>query len=444
MVYKRNSLTKLYLLAPIIPIVFFISTGITFFSTLQINSISEEEQIQAPRFILSTLKGIVSQEDHSGDMHKGILFVATQDGQVYVNNLGFDLVGPFRDFEGAGKSFFQDQDSPGILIIKFKYQGQNGVCFFNLAYLPVYLRSSVKDVFFSLVFLISGGMVILGYKTLRSLKKTTEALVSASDMIARGDFTIPPIPLPHNEMDPVVTSFQNMSRQLQTKDAMEKRFMMAITHDLKTPLTSIRGYLEAFRDGMISDPEEIKKTAEMMLNKAATLEDRIQEAIEFSRDGVSRPVEVTLNVTPFLETLLATFKEDGLARNRLFDYTLHLDSQIVLQGQEKTYERVLENLFDNACRYTREGDKILFTAYQEEDQVIMKMEDSGIGVKPENREKVFQLFFREDQSRNSRGMGIGLSKVRTVVEGLGGSVYCFPSELGGAGFALRIPVRGLP
>jgi signal transduction histidine kinase len=126
-----------------------------------------------------------------------------------------------------------------------------------------------------------------------------------------------------------------------------------------------------------------------------------------------------------------------------FESNIGLRNDVLLPFSEGKFERALENLFDNACRYSSGGDKIRFTVQETANSLNICMEDSGIGVSPKNRENIFELFFREDNSRNTRGMGIGLSMVQNVIESMKGEVHYFDSELGGAGFEIILPIQRL-
>ncbi|WP_028974401.1 sensor histidine kinase [Spirochaeta cellobiosiphila] len=438
MIRNRNTLTRIYLLTPIIPIVYIIIMMITFITSLQVNTSTDNKEIIAPRYLIKPLSDVLYEKDTTSDLLPGLLYVATLDGMVYANKLGYPIPDLLSDVD-LGKRYFEEGSFSGILITKFKFKGVDGVCFFDLDYLPLYLRSGVKDAIFNILFLVSSIMLIMGFRVLKRMKRTTEALVSASSLIADGNFDIPHIPLSYNEIDPVVFAFKNMSKDLKAKKAMEKRFMMSITHDLKTPLTSIRGYLEAFKDGLITEEEDIKKTAAMMLTKAATLETRIQESIEYSRNGYNQSSSHLCRIKPLLQNLLPALQDDSHARDRDFQYKILMDD-VMVSGVDSQYQRILENLFDNACRYSHKGDQILFSAFQENKVVLLKMEDSGIGIKEENLDKVFQLFYREDNGRNARGMGIGLAMVKNMLDMAGGRIRCYKSSLGGSCFEITLPI----
>ncbi|MDA3955663.1 sensor histidine kinase KdpD, partial [Oceanispirochaeta sp.] len=239
-------------------------------------------------------------------------------------------------------------------------------------------------------------------------------------------------------------AFEEMRQELNNNRRLGLNFMMSVTHDLKTPLTSIRGYLEAIRDGVIESEEETIKIVGILLGKAGLLEERIDEMLDFSRVISCQTEEMgeEYPVREWVDELIQYFTEESLLYRKNFTFKENFPDHLKFTGSEKQLSRAIINLYDNACKHSSENDSILFSVNydREHQQLILRMEDSGPGVPAAERERIFELFFKKDHGRNTRGMGIGLSSVKFVAGLYRGSVNCRESDLGGACFEFILPV----
>ncbi len=235
-----------------------------------------------------------------------------------------------------------------------------------------------------------------------------------------------------------------MRKELNRTRDQGVNFMMSISHDLKTPLTSIRGYLEAMKDGVVDSEEDRKTVLNLMLNKAGLLEDRINEMLDITQDVSAHFYNMgeTFSVKSWIKKLNTYCREEAYLFEKNYIYLENFQEDLQIHGVEKRLTRAVLNLFDNANRYTGQGDTIRFSVRMDAEtrELVLMMDDSGPGVDPSDRERIFELFFRKDKGRNTRGMGIGLASVKFVSEIHGGSAMCRESDLGGACFELRLPV----
>ena len=208
------------------------------------------------------------------------------------------------------------------------------------------------------------------------------------------DFEMPKVS--NNEIGDVCRDFEEMRVVLKQSaedkiksDAEEKELIRNISHDLKTPLTAIKGYVEGLRDGIANTPEKQAKYIQTIANKVNDMDKLIDELTIYSRLDTNRVPY--MNVDP------------------------------------EQLKRVVNNIISNSVKYMAEGrqGKIKIDLYDEGDYIHAIFSDNGIGIAAKDVERIFERFYRTDESRNSKhgGSGIGLAIVKKIVEDHKGKIW---------------------
>lgn len=235
----------------------------------------------------------------------------------------------------------------------------------------------------------------------------------------------------------VVISFLDVTetRRLET---VRRDFVANVSHELKTPLTSIRGFAETLLE---DDPPQSLRRDFLSSIRANTLrlQHLVDDLLDLSRlesgGWVAKKVPVELG--PVVEDLWEGFRERAEARGLGFslkgDATVLADPQGVIQ--------IFQNLIANAIRYTPDGGSIAVEIRQEESQATAEVRDTGIGIPPEAIPRVFERFFRVDsaRARAEGGTGLGLAIVRHLVNAMGGKVWAESKLEDGTSFFVRLP-----
>ena len=233
-------------------------------------------------------------------------------------------------------------------------------------------------------------------------------------------------------------------RQLET---MRKDFVANASHELKTPLTSIRGFIETLLDGAYEDRETSKKFLTIISQEAERLNYLVADILDISK---LESGETEINKRPV--NLKDLFSEIVLSvGNRLKEKQLVLEEQVganLIWGDEDLLREVILNLLDNDIKYTPEGRRILIGSREIGDGTEVFISDNGIGIPKESLLRLFERFYRVDKGRSRAmgGTGLGLSIVKHIVERHGGTLSV-ESELGkGSRFGFTIPAqnRGVP
>jgi signal transduction histidine kinase len=283
--------------------------------------------------------------------------------------------------------------------------------------------------------------------TFMMLKTSSSLLVlgEAARRIAGGDLAFSLEGRGNDEVTMLYRAFDDMRRELAEAQDSRSRFLMGVSHDLRTPLTSIKGYLQALEEGMAKDPATHEKFVGILRAKAELLGSRIQELIEFAtlETAVGKANLVDLRLQDFLLEIASAAASDAEARERKFNSRIRIDSRTVIKADPRLFLRVLENLLSNAIRYTRSGDEVALEADEDGECICIVVRDNGPGIPTEEKKRVFDEFYRGSRARNEEGLGLGLSIVKSVVSAHGWKVRLEEEYGAGASFLISIPKHRL-
>ncbi|MBP2326568.1 two-component system sensor histidine kinase BaeS [Kibdelosporangium banguiense] len=271
------------------------------------------------------------------------------------------------------------------------------------------------------------------------LVRPLQALTSAAHRMAAGDAT-PHVPVRgRDEISQLTTAFNTMTENRERLEQSRKVMVSDIAHELRTPLSNIRGWLEAAQDGISErDPALIA----LLLKESLMLQrivDDLQDLAAADAGKLHLHQEQIL-VTPALQQLRATY----LPRAAQGEITLSASApeNLTVNADPVRLRQMLGNLVTNALRHVPPGGSITVTAEQDGPDVVFKVVDTGTGISPQDLPHVFDRFWRAEKSRSRQtgGSGLGLAIVRKLAETHGGTAQA-TSVLGqGSTFTLRIPV----
>ena len=327
-------------------------------------------------------------------------------------------------------------DTPGsnnsLLILKLPRMRPDEARFRNLTVQVVMYTSIALLVFSSL----------MSFLILRSLNGSIQSLEGATRRIAGGDLDFVLPARGNDQIASLTRSFDSMRVALKEEYARRARFIMGVSHDLRTPLTLIQGYVEAIADGYAADPEAQKKYLSIILDKTRTLENMVGELIEFVRmeTGQWRMTHQDVPARPLLMDLARRFAEDALILKRDFGWSIDLPDDATIRMDAGLFTRALENLVGNAIRYTEQKGKITLDARRLDASVLLSITDTGIGIPAEDLSRIYDPFYRGTNSRREQGFGLGLTTVKSIIESHGWSIGV-TSQLGtGTTFTVTMPL----
>lgn len=308
-------------------------------------------------------------------------------------------------------------------------------------------KKNQTNMFYSLLDCILIFVIICAVATCcisRTITSSLSHLVKQTEKIAKGDLTPQEQRTPaksRNEFTDLTEHIDSMRAALLDAKRKQQRFIMGITHDLRTPISVIKGYTEALYDGVITSEEETKKSLEIINVKTSQLEEMITSLINyctFFRDNFRRQITPHC-IKKQLETFAKSAETTGYIFHRKISCNINLLESTDIPVNEQLLARALENLFGNALRYTEDDGEITITADESDECITITFSDTGCGIAEKDISHLFDLFYRGTNSRREQGLGIGLSVVKDIVDLHGWSID-IRSELGkGSDFIIRIP-----
>ncbi|HUG54172.1 MAG TPA: ATP-binding protein [Vicinamibacteria bacterium] len=241
--------------------------------------------------------------------------------------------------------------------------------------------------------------------------------------------------MPHG----AVLTFQDVTERRRV-DEVRRDFVANASHELRTPLTSIRGFVEALEDGALDDGSVARRFLEKIRTHSDRMAALVADLLELSRleSGERAPQWETVAPDAVAEDVVGALA--GMAAARRIEIVTHLGAEPFECDRERL-RGVLENLVENALKYTPTGGRVEVSARVEPGTVVLEVGDDGPGIPAEHLPRLFERFYRVDKARSRElgGTGLGLSIVKHLVESLGGSVGV-TSEIGrGTRFTVRLP-----
>jgi signal transduction histidine kinase len=301
------------------------------------------------------------------------------------------------------------------------------------------LRSGWLGLLERLAIAFGGGVLVAGligvYLT-RRIARPLLALSAAADEIAAGEYGVEvPQPRGNDEIAQLSARFADMAAKLGEAEQLSRMFLMSVSHELRTPLTAIRGHVSALREGVIEDPEAYSASLAVIEEEAMRLERLVGDVLDLAKLNAHRfaVLEEEVDMRELCERAYAAFGE--VARQRGIDYRRDFTVGPVIVTDGDRVLQVISNLLSNAFRWTPEGGRISLALGAENGSVSVVVSDSGPGISPEERERIFRPFW----SRDGGGTGLGLAIARELAFALGGRID-LRSEPGlGARFELILP-----
>lgn len=289
------------------------------------------------------------------------------------------------------------------------------------------------------------GSVFIGMLvTFRKPFAYLEEVLKATEHIYAGNAKAIELPAELREAEVQLNDLKNqMEKNVRAAKEAEQRkndLIVYLSHDLKTPLTSVIGYLTLLRDeGQIS--EELRtKYLSISLEKAEHLEDLINEFFEITRFNLSTLTLETsrVNLTRMLEQI--TYEFQPMLKEKDLVYTLDVPKDLYVKWDVGKMQRVFDNLLRNAVNYSFEGGEIVFSVEESKDAIEMICMNHGNTIPEEKLSRIFEQFFRLDSARTTRsgGAGLGLAIAKEIIELHKGSIHA-ESENEEIRFIVRMP-----
>ena len=264
-------------------------------------------------------------------------------------------------------------------------------------------------------------------------------------------FDLPEVHVLHAQAAPILSEGQNNSgvvvvfhdiTRLKQLEKLRREFVANVSHELKTPLTSIKGFVETLMEGAISDSENSLKFLKIIQQHTERLDNLVNDLLELSSIETGElPMNFEkIKLKELIDHVAASFADELSHKNQLLNITVtpgNLEAWI----DEEKMQRALSNLLDNAHKYTPSGGQIEISATQELDRIKIEVSDTGEGIPGEHLPRIFERFYRVDKARSRQlgGTGLGLAIVKHIVLAHDGEISV-ESKVGvGTKFSIYLP-----
>ena len=311
------------------------------------------------------------------------------------------------------------------------------------------IESGLSEILGRIVLLAAVVIALTGivvFLFVRRRMKPLKKLEAAAATIADGDFSVQ---VDEKKGDPELRelsgAFNTMTRKLQGVEAGRREFVANVSHELRSPITSIRGFAEGMADGVIPE-EEQPKYLRLVADESKRLSGLIDDLLALSRleREDAKPELSVFDVNEMLRRAVICRMND--LEEKKIDVSCEFEADsCTVEADSDRIEQVVINLLDNAIKFTPEGGKISLESAVKDGTAEITVRDSGSGVAPEDREKIFDRFFTADRAHTvGKGTGLGLSICKRIMEMHGQSIRLLDTEEGAAfRFTLRCASREL-
>lgn len=275
---------------------------------------------------------------------------------------------------------------------------------------------SVSTIIF--VSLIIGFMfsIYISKKFLRPIN----ILQGAMNEVKNGNFNIKIDNIYHNETKDLIDNFNLMVGELRKSETLKTDFISNVSHEFKTPLSSIQGYATLLQDETLSKEDRDKYT-KYIIDSTKKLNVLVGNILKISKiDNQKIVIEPTLfSLDEQIRECILNLEKEWSSKNIDLDIDLE---EMKIKTDKVLLENVWNNVIGNAIKYSNENGKVDIKGYQENNQIIIKIRDYGEGIKEENLPYIFNKFYQGDSSRASEGNGLGLSLVKGILDLIGGEI----------------------
>lgn len=258
--------------------------------------------------------------------------------------------------------------------------------------------------------------VYLGTLLVRRLTRPLKTMTEAAKKVSEGDYSVRVLDYSNDEIGQLASSFNHMATSLQQEDERKKEFLANVSHELRTPLSYIKGYSEALLTGVVKNEEDNNKYLSIIVRESKRMNRLVEDLLDLSRLDSSE-YKISKMPLPFAQLIEdATQKYVLTAKKKGLTFTYDLDPEIIIEGDEGRIEQVLQNILDNAFRYTKEGG-IHISLGKHPEGCILTVKDTGIGIPEEDLIHIRERFYRVNKARTRAdgGTGLGLAITEKII-----------------------------
>lgn len=378
-----------------------------------------------------------------------ILYVADKEGNIVSSNRpvppgNAKNVASLLDGEEGTKKITVTNDGQEVVqyVVKRKLEKDNKVVGWVLVLEKKDNLTKVNQAYGQLALLI-GALAVLGWGAIYFLSKRLaypiKQVAKAAKQVQEGNYTFD---LPQNnkeeEIYELVTSFKEMANKLEQLEKTRTELLAGVTHELKTPVTSISGLLQAVKDGVVTG-QDASEFIQMALVETTKMKTMVGDLLAFNHFAVDAiPVKLeTVSVNQLVRDAVAQWEVMQDDENVKIQLN-HLAESVDVQADVVRIQQIITNLLTNAKQAMQEGI-VTVTLMEKEDAVLITVRDTGYGIPQEDQAFIFERFYRGENKKYAvRGLGLGLSLSKMMAQSIGGDLRLIDSNSSGTCFEITL------
>ncbi|WP_148335232.1 sensor histidine kinase [Bacillus sp. AP8] len=313
-------------------------------------------------------------------------------------------------------------------------------------YIPLSQITEVGNTFIlSWIFMAILFTILMFYIVTKIIEKFVnplKAIEQATKNVSKGDFSTVIKTDRNDEIGNLAVAFNKMSQAIQEEDERKRSFLADISHELRTPLSYVKGYTQLLIDGFVKDKEVQDNYLKLIARETNRLQALVQDLLDLTKLESNAfkiqcgPIAFAQFIEDFMDKYSSVLKEKDL------HLELDLCPDVIINGDEHRIEQVIQNIMENAIRYSNEGDTITISLVMEDQSCVLSIEDNGIGISEKDLTRITERFYRVNKARSrfDGGTGLGLSIVEKLMDLHNGSMV-IESKLGfGTKVSLHFPI----
>ncbi|MCC3697794.1 GHKL domain-containing protein, partial [Staphylococcus epidermidis] len=202
-----------------------------------------------------------------------------------------------------------------------------------------------------------------------------------------------------------------------------REFVANVSHELKTPITSIKGFAETLIEGAKNDEQSLDMFLNIILKESNRIESLVTDLLDLSHIEQQKELEINyMNLSELAINIIDNLQTQ--AYNKRIKIQSEIEKDVIIEAHENKIAQVITNLLSNAINYSSEDNKVIVRVYRNDNKVYLEIQDYGIGISETDQKRIFERFYRVDKarSRDSGGTGLGLSITKHIVEAHNGRI----------------------
>lgn len=330
-----------------------------------------------------------------------------------------------------------DRPQPNVVGLPFKENGRSYALFIQSH--PQRQFSVIQDVQnIQLITILLVGIVLFAYVS-TIIIKPIKRLSTAMKVVGQGEYNVQVEHAANDEIGLLTKNFNQMTKELNKIETMRQEFIASVSHEIQSPLTSIRGFSAALKDDIVSEDKKIQYLTiiEKESTRLSQLSSNLLKLASLDSEHQTLMLQ-QYRLDEQIRHVVMALEPQWIKKNIEIDLDL---SNVQIEADKDLLEQVWLNLVTNAVKYTPENGFVKISIHQKNEEIDVKIKDNGIGIIEEDQKYIFESFYKVDKSRTLKGSGLGLAITKKIVRLHEGAIRVESKKEQGSIFTVTLPIQ---